>query len=172
MSRVRKFVIALLYVAGLQMTVSSLTDHYFGSHTLYNLFGSISILTGASPFWPLFDGSDDFEHFSFTLTFETQDSSGAWRRYPFVPSTQARRGGPINRRNIWGGAFIDGPFALREGQEEVLQSVANQALCGERALLVELGVDVRDVKKVRLSWQPEEFRAPPDMPLRMEVRCK
>ena len=172
MTRVRKFVIALLYVAGLQMTVSSLTDHYFGSRTLHSLFGSISILTGASPFWPLFDGSDDFEHFSMTLEFRTQDESGHWSTHPFVPATQAQRGGPVNRRNIWGGAFIDGPFALREGQEDVLQAVANQALCGERAFLREIGFDVSKVEKVRLVWRPEEFEVPPDMPLKMEVHCE
>jgi len=136
-------------------------------------------LGAASGAWPApkvfsADRNSGLEMFSTQFSLTWTDHSGAIRQLPLTPSMYARLRGPYNRRNAYGAAMAYGPvLATHPHLATLFRSVASHALCGDRPLLRELGVDTATIASaVGLRWTPRDgIPAPVHVPLYLEVPC-
>jgi len=136
--------------------------------------GGIAAATGASPAPKVFTAFGDFEPFSTAVTLHWTDVDGTSHALPLDPDGPRLRGA-YNRRNAYGAVVI----ALPEGRRQPLltpmfESVAHHALCGERPLLRELGIDPTQVRgDVRLEYTPRPGAPPiPTQPVVCEQEVR
>lgn len=85
-----------------------------------------------------------------------------------TPEIYARIAGPYSRRNAYGVALTYGPVlppSLRD-------PVVHFALCGDRPLLKELGIEPGPTaRRLRLRYQLRPGVTTPDVPLIIEALC-
>ena len=130
----------------------------------------IGAATMASPAPKVFSAVRGYETYSTRFFLEWRDGAGA---PPFAlelsSAIYARLGGPYNRRNIYGAALSYGPVLPPALRDPVLR----RALCGDRPLLRELGIDRGPGMRLALRFEtrPGLPPPPPSVPLFIEVAC-
>jgi hypothetical protein len=102
--------------------------------------------TGAAPAPKVFTRVGALEPFSMGFRIAYDDAQGQRRRVVLDARRYARLRGAYNRRNVFGAVLAAGP-ALDEHPRtrSAAAAVRRAALCGERPLLRELGVDPGEV---------------------------
>lgn len=103
----------------------------------------------ASPAPNVFTTVQGLETFSSRFFIDWENPSGS-HHLELTPSIYKRLQGPYNRRNVYGAIFSYGaliPEALRN-------PILEYALCGERPILKELGIDTREIKHVQIRMVP------------------
>jgi len=132
----------------------------------------IGAATMASPAPKVFSAVRGYETYSTRFFLEWRDAGGGGGA-PFAlelsSAIYARLGGPYNRRNIYGAALSYGPVLPPALRDPVLR----YALCGERPLLRELGIDRGPGLRLALRFEtrPGLPPPPPSVPLTIEVPC-
>jgi hypothetical protein len=124
---------------------------------------AIAAATGASPAPKVFAAVQGLETYSTRFFFET-----AGRRIELTPALYARMRGPYNRRNAFGAAVAYAPVLPAALRDPTLR----YALCGDRSLLRELGIDVpRSNDPVALVLEPRAGSNLGDLQTRFPVSC-
>lgn len=86
-----------------------------------------------------------------------------------TPEINGRLRGPYQRRNVYGAALAYGPILPPELRDPVMR----RALCGERPLLRELGIDPAEVSgEVRVRLEPIGGTDLGDLPRVIEAPCE
>jgi len=161
----RSVIVAGLFVLGL----GQMTADVFGWSALRGVFAA----TCASPAPKVFSAVRGLETYSTRFRLEWRDVDGSTGVLVVDAATCARLAGPYNRRNVYGAALAYGPILAADPRTRpMLDGVLARALCGERALLAELGVDrARIVGGVRIVYEPLRAGALGDLPLVLEAPC-
>lgn len=103
----------------------------------------------ASPAPRVFTAHQGFETFSSRFYIEWTDTDGNSQQLQLTPASYAGISGPYNRRNAYGAALSYGPVLSRsEATEPMFQQVSRYALCGDSALLRELGIAANTISGV------------------------
>ena len=123
--------------------------------------GGLLAATGASPAPKVFTAYGDVEPFSTQVTLSWRDPEGNAQQLPLTSEVYARLRGPYNRRNPYGAVVVFAPVAARRPElAGMFDAVAQSALCGERRLLSELGVDPGSVgSELTIVYTPREGAA-------------
>ncbi|MBV1859848.1 MAG: sterol desaturase family protein [Nannocystaceae bacterium] len=122
--------------------------------------GGVAAATGASPAPKVFTAFGTFEPFSTQVTLRWTDPQGNSHAVPLHPDGPRLRGA-YNRRNAYGAVVVFLPEARRQPLlRPMFEAVAQQSLCRERPLLVELGINPASVA----SDMTLEYRARPGTP--------
>lgn len=134
------------------------------------MLGGAAAATAASPAPKVFSAFGDFEPFSTAITLRWTDTSGHTHALPLDPEGPRLRGA-YNRRNAYGATVVFLPEARRQPMlAPMFESIAHHALCGERGLLAELGIDPDSVTgDVVLDYDVRP--GTPDIPPQT-VRCE
>lgn len=133
---------------------------------------AVGLVTAASPAPKVFSTVNGLETFStrFRIEFETGEGE---RRIEFDADQYAKLEGPYNRRNPYGALLAYGPILSADPKTKPMFAAASRyALCGDRPLLAELGVDPASVKGsiwVQLTPRPG---SPSRFETRFEVDCQ
>lgn len=125
----------------------------------------LAAATNASPAPKVFSSVRGLETYSTRFFLEWPGQS-----LELTPEVYSRIRGPYNRRNVYGAALAYAPVLPAELRDPVMR----YALCGERRLLGELGVDasaVRDPIAVRLE-PVEGSSLDPSLGTRFEAPCR
>lgn len=164
MTKQRAFVVVLFVLALGQMAADVI-----GSVPLRAAFAA----TGASPAPKVFSAVRGLETYSTRFRVEWTEPGGAIGSIAIDPHVGALLEGPYNRRNVYGAALAYGPILAADARTRaMLDGVLRRALCGERALLAELGVDpARVAGGVRIVYEPLRAGALGDLPLVLEAPC-
>lgn len=103
--------------------------------------GGVAAATGASPAPKVFTAFGEFEPFSTAITLRWADAAGHTHAMPLRPDGPRMRGA-YNRRNAYGAVVVFLPEARRQPMlAPMFEAVAHGALCGDRPLMTELGID-------------------------------
>lgn len=103
--------------------------------------GGLAAATGASPAPKVFTAFDGFEPFSTAITVRWTDVDGQTHTLPLEPDGP-RLKGAYNRRNAYGAVVVFLPKGLQTPLlAPMFEAVSQHALCGDRPLMQELGVD-------------------------------
>jgi hypothetical protein len=149
-----------LFALGLLQMVGDLTG-------LQALKG-IGAATVASPAPRVFSAVRGFETYSTSFYLDYRDPQGRHQSVEITGERYARLRGPYNRRNIYGAALAYGPVM----PAELRGSVMRYALCGQRPLLRELGLDPDDVVgPVTVRFEPRFGTDMRDLPRTIQVTC-
>ncbi len=161
----RVAIVASLFVLGL----GQMTADVCGWTTIRGMFAA----TCASPAPKVFSAVRGLETYSTRFRLEWRDIDGSTGMLAIDSATCARLAGPYNRRNVYGAALAYGPILAADARTRpMLDGVLSKALCGERALLAELGVDTARVAgSVRIVYEPLRVGALGDLPLVLEAPC-
>jgi hypothetical protein len=132
----------------------------------------VAAATAASPAPKVFSAVRGLETFTsgFELTIRARD--GSTRSVELTPELNARLRGPYNRRNVYGAVLAYGPVLAAEPRtRELFDALSQGALCGEAALLEELGLRTAPVESVTVEVTPRPGIPVPGLPLRWTVTC-
>lgn len=109
------------------------------------LLGGAAAATGAAPAPKVFTAFGDFEPFSTAITLHWRDAEGRSHALPLHPDGPRLRGA-YNRRNAYGAVVVFLPEARNQPFiAPMFEAIATRALCGDRPLLNELGIDPSSV---------------------------
>lgn len=116
----------------------------------------VAAATTASPAPKVFSAVRGLETYSTRFVLEWTEPDGAGRTLELTPQVYQRLRGPYNRRNAYGAALAYGPvLASDSASRPMFEAVMRRALCGERPLLREMGIDpARVVGAVRVRYTP------------------
>jgi hypothetical protein len=93
---------------------------------------------------------------------------GTERQLELTPEVYAKLRGPYNRRNVYGAALAFGPVL----PVEMRNAVMKYALCGERPLFRELGIDPGEVHDpVGVRYVPLPGTDIGDLPRELTAPC-
>lgn len=118
----------------------------------------IAAATGAAPAPKVFSSVKGLETYSSRFVIEWEEAGETHSR-ELEPEIYARLGGPYPRRNAYGAALAYGPVLESQASTRALyRSATRYALCGERPLLRELGIDfdLERAEGLRLRLLPRE----------------
>jgi hypothetical protein len=134
---------------------------------------AIGAATAASPAPKVFSAVRGLETYSTRFVLEWSDRAGASHSVAVTPDLYSGLRGPYNRRNVYGAVLAYGPVLVSDPRtQEMFDSVAAYALCGDAPLLKELGIDPSQVAgHVRIHLEPRVGTHPDPMPLLLEPRC-
>ncbi len=105
------------------------------------ILGGVAAATGASPAPKVFTAFGEFEPFSTAITLRWTDGDGKDHAMPLRPDGP-RMKGAYNRRNAYGAVVVFLPEARQQPMlAPMFDTIAKQALCGDRPLMAELGID-------------------------------
>lgn len=105
------------------------------------ILGGVAAATGASPAPKVFTAFGEFEPFSTAITLRWTDGDGKDHAMPLRPDGP-RMKGAYNRRNAYGAVVVFLPEARQQPMlAPMFDTIAEQALCGDRPLMTELGID-------------------------------
>ncbi len=153
----------LLLVVGL----SQMTGEVTGIRALRG----IGAATGASPAPKVFSTVDGLETFStrFSIAFDTGEGR---QEVAFDAEQYGRLSGPYNRRNPYGALLAYGPVLKSDPRTApMFWAAARYALCGDRPLLSEIGLDPAEVEgRVEIHLAPRAGTAA-HLETRFEVPC-
>ncbi len=129
--------------------------------------------TSASPAPKVFSAVRGLETYSTRFRLEWRAIDGTVQSVAIDPDAGSRLAGPYNRRNVYGAALAYGPIlAADERTRPMLEGVLRRALCGDRALLRELGLDpARVAGGLRIVYEPLRAGALGDLPLVLAAPC-
>lgn len=132
----------------------------------------IGAATMASPAPRVFSAVRGYETYTTRFFLEWQDpdprGSREVARLELTSDVYARLRGPYNRRNIYGAVLSYGPVLPPPLRDPVLR----HALCGDRPLLRELGVDPGPGHRLALRYQPRPGIPAAPVPLVIEAPCE
>jgi len=114
--------------------------------------------TGAAPAPKVFSEVKGLETYSTRFLIEWEEA-GETHSHELRPESYARLRGPYPRRNAYGAALAYGPILESQASTRALyRSAAGYALCGERPLLRELGIDFdgQRAENLRVRLLPRE----------------
>lgn len=101
----------------------------------------LGMATAASPAPRVFSSIRGLETFSTRFFLEWRSRDGAAHSLELTPEVYARLRGAYNRRNAYGAALAAGPVLATDARTRgMLRAVLSYALCGEAAVLRELGI--------------------------------
>ena len=124
---------------------------------------AIAAATGASPAPKVFAAVQGLETYSTRFFFE---SNG--RRTELTPALYSRMRGPYNRRNAFGAAVAYAPVMPATLRDPVLR----YALCGQKPLLSEFGIDVpQGSEDIALVLEPRHDISLSNLQMRFPVSC-
>lgn len=130
---------------------------------------AIGAATNASPAPKVFSSVQGLETYSTRFFVEWRTATGATARVELTPETVSRLRGPYNRRNVYGAALAYAPVLPPQLREPVMHA----ALCGDRALLRELGVNPGEVSDpVVVVLEPLPGTSLGNLPTRIRARCE
>ena len=127
----------------------------------------IAAATNASPAPKVFSAVRGLETYSTRFFIEWRTPQGTVERLELTPEAASRIRGPYNRRNVYGAALAFAPVLPATLRDPVMHA----ALCGERPLLSELGVDVRNVNAPVVVLEPLPGTTIGDLPTRIPAGC-
>lgn len=132
----------------------------------------LAAATGASPAPKVFTAVEGLETYSSSFLLTYRDAEGELHRVPFDGELYQRLEGPYNRRNAFGAVLAYAPVLASDPQTApMFHAVSRHAVCGERILLREIGIDpwrVAGDVVIELEPSPGTRTA---LPLRWEVQC-
>lgn len=140
MNRLPRIAAAVILLVGSLQMVADLAG--------WTKLKGLAAATMISPAPKVFSAHQGYETFSTAFFLELTDSSGAVRSERVSSQRYAGVLGPYNRRNVYGAALAYGPVLPPELRDPVMR----YALCGERPLLRELGLDPAAVRDVRVRF--------------------
>jgi hypothetical protein len=153
-------VAAGLFVLGIAQMVGDLTG--------VQALKGIAAATVASPAPRVFSAVRGFETYSARFYLDFHDRAGAWQSLEITAERYARFRGPYNRRNIYGAALAYGPVMPVEIREPVMR----YALCGDRPILREIGIDADDiVGPLSVRFEPRPGTDMHGLPRSIQVPC-
>lgn len=155
----------LLLVGLLQMT---------GDLTGISALKGIGAASAASPAPKVFSAVRGLETFSTRFFVEWTGATGQTVSLEVTSEVYRRIRGPYNRRNVYGAIMAYGPvLASTPATQPLWETVARYALCGEAALLRELGIDPARVSgRIAVRYVPREGSRLDDLPTRLEAPCR
>jgi hypothetical protein len=142
----------LLLIVGLLQMAGDLTERLV-SEPAGKIIRAVGLATMASPAPRVFSSHKGLETYSTRFFLFWHDRAGSKHELELTPEAYARLRGPYNRRNVYGAALAYGPVLPPQLREPVMK----YAVCGDRPLLRELGIDpagVRDPVGVRCEPLP------------------
>ena len=148
--------VIVLLVVGLMQMSGDLIERC-GAKQPGKLMRGIGAATMASPAPKVFSSvhtpEGSLETYSTRFFLFWTDREGRKQELELTPEVYHRLKGPYNRRNVYGAVLAYGPVLPADLRDPVMA----YALCGERPLLRELGIDpaeVRDPVGVRYEPRP------------------
>ncbi|OAI51206.1 hypothetical protein AYO44_17185 [Planctomycetaceae bacterium SCGC AG-212-F19] len=128
----------------------------------------IGAATMASPAPKVFSSVKGLETYSTRFSLYWHGPDGTEHQLELTPEVYARLQGPYNRRNVYGAALAFGPVL----PEEMRNAVMRYALCGDRPLFRELGIDPRMVHDpVGVRYVPLPGTDISDLPRELTAPC-
>lgn len=156
-----------LVMLGLLQMAGDLVEKYINAPAGRALKG-VGAATTAAPAPKVFSSVRGLETYSTRFYLEWADRAGVERSLLLTPEIYGRVRGPYNRRNVYGAALAYGPVL----PESLRDPVMRYALCGEAALLRELGIDPDDVAgRVRIRYEPLPGTDLGALPRQLEAPC-
>lgn len=128
----------------------------------------IAAATNASPAPKVFSAVRGLETYSTRFFIEWTTPEGEVDRIELTPEVGSRIEGPYNRRNVYGAALAYAPVLPPELRDPVLDA----ALCGDRPLLAEIGIDVARVATPSIVLEPLPGTTIGDLPTRIPAGCR
>lgn len=131
----------------------------------------IGAATCASPAPKVFSSVRGLETFSTRYTVHWSDAAGRPGELEITPAVQARLRGPYNRRNVYGAVLSYGPVLATDPRTRpMFDAVIRHALCEQRPLLAELGLDPADVHRdLRVVYVPRPGNDMGELPSVLEA---
>ena len=132
----------------------------------------LAAATGASPAPKVFTAVQGLETYSSAFTLTYRDPEGRLQQVPFDAELYQRMDGPYNRRNAFGAVLAYAPVLASDPRTApMFHAVSRHAVCGERVLLREIGIDPwRVAGDVTIELEPGPGTRT-ELPLRFEVPC-
>jgi len=116
---------------------------------------AIAAATNASPAPKVFSAVQGLETYSTTFHVDWTERDGGRRSVRITPEMYARLQGPYNRRNVYGAVLAFGPvMSQHPATAPMFQAVLRSALCGDRRILRELGLDPARMTAVQVRLEP------------------
>ncbi|MFN0119705.1 MAG: hypothetical protein ACKV2V_04310 [Blastocatellia bacterium] len=162
---VNKIAIGILLIGLMQMT-----GDVAGSAALK----ANGAATTMSPAPKVFTAMRGYEAYSTRFYLEWTDGAGRLQSRLLTPELYERVTGPYNRRNVYGAVLAGGPILATDARlRPMFDSVSRYALCGNAALLRDLGLDPADVAgSVRVRYEPLPGTQLHGLPGELEVVCR
>jgi hypothetical protein len=157
----------LLLIVGLMQMTGDMIERA-GGEPIGKIIRGLGAATLASPAPKVFSSVKGLETYSTRFFIVWTDADGKEHARELTPEVYSRMQGPYNRRNVYGAALAYGPVML----PQLLDPVMKYALCGDRPLLRELGIDLGEVKgKVGVRYEPLPGTDIGDLPRELWVNC-
>ena len=166
MNRTTIAAVGLVLLGVMQMT-GDLMDRA-GLETPGKALRGIGAATMASPAPKVFSSVKGLETYSTRFALFWHGLDGKERQLELTPEVYAKLRGPYNRRNVYGAALAFGPVLPAELRDAVMK----YALCGERPLFRELGIDPGEVHdSVGVRYVPLPGTDIGDLPRELPAPC-
>ncbi len=134
---------------------------------------AIAAATNASPAPKVFSAVQGLETYSTAFHLDWTGPDGSRHSRRITSEMYTGLDGPYNRRNVYGAVFAFGPvLAANPATAPMFQSVLRSALCGERPILRELGLDPEIMSAVRVRLVPLRPEALGNLVTRFEPDCR
>jgi hypothetical protein len=133
----------------------------------------LAAATGASPAPKVFSAVQGLETYSTAFYLDWTDVDGRQSSTRITPEMYRRLSGPYNRRNVYGAVLAFGPvMASNPATAPMFRSVLASTLCGDRAILRELGMDPARMTRVQVRLEPLRPEALGGLPRLFEPECR
>jgi hypothetical protein len=134
--------------AGLALTILALAQMTGDLLNVPALKG-VAAATTASPAPKVFSAARGLETYSTRFIIEYEH-----REVALTQEMYAKLRGPYNRRNVYGAALAYGPVLSTDPRTRAMfDEVSLYALCGDRPILRELGIEVPRDARVRIRYE-------------------
>jgi hypothetical protein len=133
----------------------------------------VAAATTASPAPKVFSAVRGLETYSTRFIIEYTDAAGQRRDVVLTQEMYAKLRGPYNRRNVYGAALAYGPVLVTDARARpMFDGVSRYALCGDKPMLRELGIEAARDASVRIRYEPVAGAGLGDLPRVLEPACK
>ena len=134
---------------------------------------AVAAATNASPAPKVFSAVSGLETYSTTFFIDWAEADGSRHAPQLTSEMYARLRGPYNRRNVYGAVLAFGPLmASRPATAPMFASVMRASLCGDRAVLRELGFAPERMTWLRVRLEPLRSEALGALPRLFEPDCR
>lgn len=161
-----------LDAAKLALLLALPTAHMAGHLLDWPALRALAAATGAAPAPKVFSAVAGLETYSTAFFLDWQSPDGRSETLALTSDVYARLAGPYNRRNTYGAVLAFGPvLATNPATAPMFQAVLDHALCRDRRVLRELGLDPTRMHGVRLRLEPLRADALGDLPRVFPAGC-
>jgi hypothetical protein len=134
---------------------------------------ALAAATNASPAPKVFSAVSGLETYSTTFHIDWSEADGSRRSQRLTSEIYARLRGPYNRRNVYGAVLAFGPvMASNPATAPMFNAVLRASLCGDRAVLRELGFQPERMTSLRVRLEPLRPEALGALPRSFEPDCR